>query len=390
MKTLRKSRLQHSFTALAVVCSMGFVGIVPTQAQAQQATAQAVYYSQVELDRLLAPIALYPDSLLSHVLIAATYPLEVVQAERWISQRDHLSSQQALEQAADQGWDASVVALVGTPEVLKQMSADLEWTQAIGEAFLSQQDEVLARVQLLRDNAFTAGNLRSNKQVRVERDDNVIVIENVRREIVYVPYYDTRRVYGTWWHERPPVYWSRPSFTISLGSGIHWGMSYQLPSRFFFSHFYWPQRYVVINHNYYHAPPNKRRDYWMKKHEGQRWSHQAKQHRKVVYKNREGKQKRPDYYMNDQVAVSQSRPQVSPRSVTAVREQVRPKPVYAQPRAPKAPPRAVQPRAVTKPIKQPPRSVNRAVVERRPPQAVKRAAESTRTRPTSGVKNQDH
>src|SRR5690606_22903522 len=100
-------------------------------------------------------------SLLSQVLIAATYPLEVVEAERWVRRHEHLSPQQALERAAGETWDASVKALVGTPEVLKQMSDDLQWTQAVGEAFLAQQDDVLDRVQVLRDDAYVAGNLRS-------------------------------------------------------------------------------------------------------------------------------------------------------------------------------------------------------------------------------------
>src|SRR5690606_19168368 len=137
-------QFKRSFSAVAMLCAMGVTGlaVAPQVAQAETTQQQVVYYSKAELDRLLAPIALYPDSLLSHVLIAATYPLEVVEAERWVRRHEHLSPQQALERAAGETWDASVKALVGTPEVLKQMSDDLQWTQAVGEAFLAQQDDV--------------------------------------------------------------------------------------------------------------------------------------------------------------------------------------------------------------------------------------------------------
>src|SRR5690554_6419799 len=103
------------------------------------------------------------------------------------------------------------------------MSDDLEWTQAVGEAFLGQQEAVLERVQVLRNHAYEAGNLKSNDYVNVDRSQRTIVIENVRREVVYVPYYDTRVVYGSWWwRHHQPVYWARPSLTVSIGSGIYW------------------------------------------------------------------------------------------------------------------------------------------------------------------------
>jgi hypothetical protein len=299
-----KKRAGLSALALALSWATGAVALTtvttPAYAETYQDSAQAnaVYYSEAELDRLLAPVALYPDSLLTHILIAATYPLEVVQAERWAQKYAHLTPEQALERAQDQPWDASVKALVGTPDVLKQMSEDLTWTQAIGEAFLAQQEDVLDRVQTLRQHAYDAGNLKSNKHVSVERAERTIVIENVRREVVYVPYYDTRVVYGSWWwHNHPPVYWSRPSLTVSIGSGIYWGISYQVPSRFYFSHFFWPQRYVVINHHYYTAPPKKRRDYYMTQHDGKRWNHNPRHRRGVEYRHRDLQPRQPKYHM---------------------------------------------------------------------------------------------
>ncbi|RZQ55495.1 hypothetical protein CWI82_08925 [Pseudidiomarina tainanensis] len=314
-------QFKHGLSAVAMLCAMGTtsIALVPAVAQAETTQQQVVYYSTAELDRLLAPIALYPDSLLSHVLIAATYPLEVVEAERWVRRHEHLSPQQALERAAAETWDASVKALVGTPDVLKQMSDDLQWTQAIGEAFLAQQDEVLERVQVLRDDAYVAGNLRSNKHVNVEREDRTIVIENVRREVVYVPYYDPRVVYGSWrWHDYQPVFWTRPSLTVSIGSGIYWGISYSIPSHFYFSHFYWPQRYVVINHHYYREPPKKRRDYYMTGKDSKRWYHNPRHRRGVDYRHRDLQPERPKYYMVNGGANGRGeivRPAVSQRAV---------------------------------------------------------------------------
>ncbi|WP_417664591.1 DUF3300 domain-containing protein [Pseudidiomarina donghaiensis] len=302
--TQLKKRAGLSALALALSWATGAVVLTtaatPAYAETYQDSAQAnaVYYSEAELDRLLAPVALYPDSLLTHILIAATYPLEVVQAERWAQKHKHLQPEQALELATEQPWDDSVKALVGTPDVLKQMSEDLTWTQAIGEAFLAQQEDVLDRVQTLRQHAYDAGNLKSNKHVSVERAERTIVIENVRREVVYVPYYDTRVVYGSWWwHNHPPVYWSRPSLTVSIGSGIYWGISYNVPSRFYFSHFFWPQRYVVINHHYYTAPPKKRRDYYMTRHDGKRWNHNPRHRRGVEYRHRDLQPRQPKYHM---------------------------------------------------------------------------------------------
>lgn len=298
-------KFKHRASVSAMILALASIGIVTaatvpvTSAHAAPSatTSQATYYSQAELDRLLAPVALYPDSLLTHILIAATYPLEVVQAERWVQQYANLEPQQVLDLAAEQSWDASVKALVGTPDVLKQMSEDLTWTQAVGEAFLAQQEDVLDRVQVLRAHAYDAGHLKSTKHVSVDRADKTIVIENVRREVVYVPYYDTRVVYGSWWHSHPPVYWARPTLTVNIGSGIYWGISYHVPSYFYFSHFFWPQRYVVINHNYYTAPPKKRRDYYMTKHDGKRWSHNPLHRRGVDYRHRDLQPRQPKYHM---------------------------------------------------------------------------------------------
>ncbi len=285
---------KFSVLSLALATSVGCTAITTAHAESESYSVSTTngVYSQADLDRMLAPVALYPDSLLSHILIAATYPLEVVQAERWTRRNDHLSAQQALEQADNESWDPSVKALVATPDVLKQMSENLEWTQAVGEAFIAQQEDVLASIQVLRDKAYIAGNLRSDETVTVARQERTIRIETVRREYVYVPVYDARYVYGPWWHRTPPVYWGYPGLSVSLGSGIRWSFSYHVPQWYFFSDFYWPNRYVVVHHHHYHNRDRRdhrrdRRDYRPTPNDGDRWRHDPRHRRNVDYRHRE-------------------------------------------------------------------------------------------------------
>ena len=163
-------------------------------------------FRQEELDQILAPIALYPDSLLAQVLMAATYPLEVVQADRWVKANRNLPPE-ALNDALDrQRWEPSVKALVPFPDVLSMMSERLEWTQMVGDAFLAQEADVMATVQELRAKAYAAGNLRSTQQQTVSREGTIIVIQPANPQVVYVPVYSPARVYGRWWHPAyPPV-----------------------------------------------------------------------------------------------------------------------------------------------------------------------------------------
>ncbi|WP_417657636.1 DUF3300 domain-containing protein [Pseudidiomarina aestuarii] len=258
------------------------------RSETTQVVRDAAYYENATVDELLAPIALYPDALLSHILIAATYPLEVVQAERWTQDYEHLDADAALTAVESQPWDPSVKALVATPDVLKRMSEDLAWTQALGEAFLAEEEAVLASIQSLRQQAYTAGNLASDEHINVQREEKTIVIETVRREVVYVPYYDSRYVYGDWWwRNRSPVYWHYPSLHVSVGSGIYWGINYHVPSAFYFSSFYWPQRYVVVHHHHYHKPKQRYPERRQIVRDGRRWQHEPEHRRGVKFKRRD-------------------------------------------------------------------------------------------------------
>lgn len=248
-------------------------------------------YSTAELDQMLAPIALYPDTVLSHVLIAATYPLEIIQAYRWSQDHPDLTGADAVTAVELQDWDPSVKALVAFPEVLRRMNDDLAWTQRLGEAFLLQEEEVIASVQGLRERAYAAGNLNSDEHVEVVRDDNVIVVEPARPEVIYVPYYDTRVVYGSWhWSAYPPVYWSYPT-GFHVGLNYWWGHGHRItPSWFYISSFHWSRRHVVVvnHHRHYKRPrPYFRSGRELVRYDGvRRWSHNPRHRRGAGYRAR--------------------------------------------------------------------------------------------------------
>lgn len=215
-------------------------------------------FSQQELDQMLAPIALYPDALLSQVLMASTYPLEVVQAARWSRANPGLKGDQAVKAAERNNWDPSVISLTAFPQILAMMDEKLDWTERLGDAFLAQQPQVMDTVQDLRHKASTAGNLQSNDQIRVEPQGQTIIIEQAAPEIVYVPYYDPFVVYGPWWWDAyPPVYWApwpgyyaRPGYSI----GFFWGSGIFVSGGFFFGGCDWHQHRVnIVNvNNYYY------------------------------------------------------------------------------------------------------------------------------------------
>lgn len=195
-------------------------------------------FSQPELEQLLAPVALYPDALLAQVLMASTYPLEIVQADRWVKANPKLKGK-ALEDALQkQPWDPSVKSLAVFPEVLAMMSEKIDWTQKLGDAFLAQQKEVMATAQALRTKAVEQGNLKDSKEQKVitEKTESttIIKIEPTNPEVVYVPTYNPTVVYGAWpYPAYPPYYYYPPgyvaggmlfSFTVgAIVGGALWG-----------------------------------------------------------------------------------------------------------------------------------------------------------------------
>jgi hypothetical protein len=187
------------------------------------ATAQdAPEFSQQELDQMLAPVALYPDGLLSQILMAASYPLEVVEAQRWTLANPNATADAALQAVDAMGWDPSVKSLVAFPRILQTMSAQLEWTRRLGDAFLGQQQQVMDTIQVLRKKAYAAGNLVPSAQQQVTVQGDYITIAPTQSHIAYAPYYDPALVYGPWWWPQyPPVFWAPwPGYSEVNGLGL--------------------------------------------------------------------------------------------------------------------------------------------------------------------------
>src|SRR5262252_3071445 len=179
-----------------------------------------------ELDALVAPIALYPDNLLASVLMAATYPLEVVQADRWVTENKNLKGDNLKTAAKKQAWDDSVKALAATPSVLSMMSSKLDWTQKLG---------VMDAVQRLRSRAQANNKLQTTKEqtviVRQEASKQIIAIEPTNPQTVYVPYYNPSVVYGSWpYPAYPPYYWGYPGYIGAglIATGLAFGAGYAL------------------------------------------------------------------------------------------------------------------------------------------------------------------
>ncbi|WJG09630.1 DUF3300 domain-containing protein [Aliiglaciecola sp. LCG003] len=263
------------------------ISVEPVSDQQNRATeeTQTPYsLNQAELDQLLAPIALYPDSVLSHILVASTYPLEVIQAARWRADNLDLDEESALQAVEEQDWDPSVKALVPFNDLLQQITDDLNWLQDLGDAFLVNEEQVLASIQTLRQKAYAQGTLSNSKYIEVVEQDDDIIIEPVNREVIYIPYYDTRVVYGNWgWHDYPPYYWHRPTHYY-WHAGLYWSPRVYVRHSVFYGGFQWRNRYTVVSH-YYPRRPGRIEDgiKRVKSHEYQRWQHDPQHRRGVRY-----------------------------------------------------------------------------------------------------------
>ena len=247
-----------------------------------------VAFSQAELDQILAPIALYPDTLLTHILIASTYPIEVVEASRFTEKYENDSQQSIINRTERKNWDPSVKALVAFPRVLKNLSNDLNWMTKLGDAFLQDESLVLASIQVLRQKADEAGNLSQMDNVEIVREKKTIIIEPAEPEVIYVPYYDTRVVYGNWhWSHNPPIYWRRPVHYAYYHGPFYWQPSVHIGFDFFFSAFHWRNHHVVRHHHkqrYYHS--SKR---IATSHHAKRWNHNPEHRKGVAYRSQKVK-----------------------------------------------------------------------------------------------------
>jgi hypothetical protein len=228
---------------VAVTCSLLLItGTVPSAAaepsrQEDNATqADAAKIPNDQLDSLVAPIALYPDPLLAQVLVASTYPLEIMQLQQWLGRHKDLKDKALVDAVEKQAWDASIQALAPLPDVVKRLSDDIQWTTDLGNAFLAQQSDVMDAVQRMRMKAKDTGNLKSSEQQTVEtkviENKSVVVIQPSSPEVIYVPSYNPTVVYGPPVYPYPPIYYPPPgyyaagmaiSFGVGLAIGAAWG-----------------------------------------------------------------------------------------------------------------------------------------------------------------------
>jgi uncharacterized membrane protein YgcG len=251
---------------LSVAWSQGLPADQDSQVPAtdmQAPAASAPPYAQQspeQLQQLVAPIALYPDSLVAQILAASTFPEQVVLADRWVQAHPDLKGA-ALGQAVDpQPWDPSVKALAAFPTVLGNMDKNLSWTSSLCDAYYNQQGDVMNAVQMMRQRAQAAGNLKTTPQQTVETQDSSIVIEPATPDVVYVPAYDPWLVYGDpilawpYWYPYPGIWYDGPYLAFGVGFGIgfyggygwgwgHWG-------------FDWRNRYPVFDHGRYFSHSN--------------------------------------------------------------------------------------------------------------------------------------
>lgn len=201
----------------------------PQAEQAPPQGAPAPPYTQQtpeQLQQLVAPIALYPDSLVAQILAASTYPEQVVQADRWVQANPDLKGD-ALGQAVDQQpWDPSVKALTAFPSVLGNMDKNLSWTSSLGDAYYNQQQDVMDAVQVMRQRAQGAGELKTTPQQTVTTQGSTVIVQPANPNVVYVPAYNPWLVYGdpimAWpgWYPYPGIWFGGPYLSFGMGYGI--------------------------------------------------------------------------------------------------------------------------------------------------------------------------
>jgi hypothetical protein len=203
-------------------------------------------FTQEQIDRLLAPIALYPDALLAQILMASTYPLEVVEADRWRKAHLDLTGQSLDDALQEKPWDPSVKSLCNFPTVLDTMSEKIEDTAQLGDAFLEQQDAVMDTVQNLRAKARAEEHLRTTDRQKVVVEGGDITIEPAQTDVIYIPTYDPCTIYGPWWYPTcsPPWFWYP-----GVGVGLSFGTAIFIGPIAGWCGFYWHRHQLFVNVN---------------------------------------------------------------------------------------------------------------------------------------------
>lgn len=261
-----------SLSGLMILIPMGqssaFAQPLPVASPAAPEAAGGQALTAEQLNQLVAPIALYPDALTAQVLVAATYPTQVVQANRWRQAQGNASPEQVAAAVDSQNWDPSVKALTAFPSVLAQMDRNLQWTTDLGNAYYNQPQDVMSAVQTMRHRAYAAGTLRSTQQQAVTVTGGDIEIVPATPTVVYVPVYDPWVVYGApvvvypgYYYAAPPgVFWGGMvvGFGIGIGIGVwadygwgwhHWGMGWHDHFVHYGGARYYTRSSTVINYN---------------------------------------------------------------------------------------------------------------------------------------------
>ena len=273
--------------AMIAVTSIGAVAQQATTPPLQQTTTPPSQPDQVllkpeQLEALVAPIALYPDELLANVLAASTYPLEVVQADRWLKERKSLKGEALKKEVDKQAWDDSVKALASTPDVIALMNDKLDWTKNLGDAVLAQQPDVMDAVQRLRTKAYDSKKLATTRQqkvsVQTQESRQTVVIESADPETMYVPYYEPAAVYGDWpYAEYPAAYFAYPSYIGAgvIAAGLAFGAGWAIGrwGNYWGGGCNWGSRNLYINH--YNRTNNV----------GNNWQHNPAHRQGVRYNN---------------------------------------------------------------------------------------------------------
>lgn len=277
---MKTATIFHLAIGLLVISLLG----LSPQASAQDngTPEQSEKYSREELAQMLAPIALYPDALLSQILMASTYPIEVIEADRWVKKNSELKDEPLDTALLDKEWDPSVKATCHFPSILALMSERITETTNLGNAFLAQEAEVVDMVQELRARAKAQGNLTSNSKQKVVVEKETIIIEPADPRVVYVPYYDPFSVYGPWWYPAyPPFYWGPP--VVSIGVGVYYWPAFYFGFPFVsWSYFDWHLHsvHIVVRNR----PRYVRQERWIAT--PNRWQHLPRHRRGVAYRDK--------------------------------------------------------------------------------------------------------
>lgn len=233
---------------------------------------QAAKQSPEQLQQLVAPIALYPDALVAQILAAATYPVEIVEAGKWMEKHKEQTGEKLAKEVNKEHWDASVKALTQFPAVLANMNQNLAWTSELGDAYMNQKQDISDAIQVMRQRAQQAGNLKTTPQQIVNTQGKTIVIQPAATDIVYVPQYDPWLVYGyplavfPGWYPYPGLFWDGPGIYFGLGFGVglfggfgwgwgNWGYDWRGGGRVVFNHnTYISNSRTIVNRGSFRSP----------------------------------------------------------------------------------------------------------------------------------------